>query len=114
MFKLANLIMSGIKFLGADPTPIEDWGWVNKTVSAINSILIPILSIVAAAGTVWAIVLGINMARADSQEKREEAKKRLVSLIVGIVVLVVLIVFFTTLFPLILEEVAGVEVLDVT
>ncbi len=109
MFQLANSFM---KFLGwtfkdaqgnivtaDDPT----WGWVVKITDAVQVILAPILAIVAAAGVIWAIVLGVQMARADSSDKRDEIKKRLIGLVVGIAILVVLIIFFTTLFPLIMD-----------
>ncbi len=84
------------------------YGWVKTIINSINTILVPILAIVAAAGIIWAIVLGVNMARADSTDKREESKKRLIFLIIGIVVLVVLIIFFTTLFPLIIKSTVGI------
>ncbi len=108
MFQLANAIMriSG-GFLGASLEDVKDditWGWVYDLTSAIKTILVPILAIVAAAGMIWAIVLGVNMARADSTEKREEAKKRLIGLVVGIVIMVALIAFFAGLFPLIMEQ----------
>ncbi len=85
------------------------YGWVKTIINSINTILVPILAIVAAAGIIWAIVLGVNMARADSTDKREECKKRLIFLIIGIVVLVVLIIFFTTLFPLIIKSTVGIS-----
>ena len=84
------------------------YGWVKTIINSINTILVPILAIVAAAGIIWSIVLGVNMARADSTDKREESKKRLIFLIIGIVVLVVLIIFFTTLFPLIIKSTVGI------
>ena len=120
MFQLANAIMKmSAGFMGSqefwrkwfndkdlpkDKTDVLDaqYGWVETIYNGIMTILVPLLAIVAAAGTIWAIVLGVNMARADSTEKREEAKKRLIGLVIGIVILVVLIVFFTTLFPVIL------------
>lgn len=106
MYQLANLV---IKFssLGAGWRDYEGdstWGWVYTVVNTVYIILGPILAVVAAAGVIWAIVLGINMARADSQDKRDEAKKRLISLIVGIAIMVVLIVFFYTLFPIIMNS----------
>lgn len=105
MFQLANLIMKGATMAGYEArysgTKFE---WVDTIISAVFTILGPILAIVAVAGIIWAIVLGINMARADSTEKREESKKRLISLVVGIVVLVVVIVFFYTLFPSIINK----------
>ena len=120
MFQLANAIMKmSAGFMGSqefwrkwfnnkdlpkEKTDVLDaqYGWVESIYNGIMTILVPLLAIVAAAGIIWAIVLGVNMARADSTEKREEAKKRLIGLVIGIVILVVLIVFFTTLFPVIL------------
>ncbi len=120
MFQLANAIMKmSAGFMGSDafwknwfPDADADklkkldtqFGWVEQIYNGIMTILVPILAIVAAAGIIWAIVLGVNMARADSTDKREEAKKRLIGLVVGIVILVVLIIFFTTLFPVILRS----------
>lgn len=107
MFKLANLVM---RFLG-DVTFWTNWGyseadastmdtkypWVPTLYNTIVQVLVPIIAVVAAAGTIWAIYLGIQMARADSQDKRDESKKRLISVIIGIAIMVVLILFFTTL-----------------
>lgn len=81
-----------------------EFGWVRQIVEAVKTILVPVLAIVAAAGIVWAIVLGVQMARADSTDKREECKKRLIGLIVGIVVLVVVMLFFLVLFPTIMKS----------
>lgn len=94
LFQLANLFMRGVSLLGADGDYKADWSWIDKVDAGVRTILVPIISILGAAGVIWAIVLGVNMARADSTEKREEAKKRLISLIVGIVIMVALIVFF--------------------
>ena len=97
-FKLANIFMRGTAFLGdtgTDADIVEGAKYISETVvNTIKSVLVPILGIVGAAGVIWAIVLGINMARADSAEKREESKKRLISLIVGIVIMIALIFFF--------------------
>lgn len=102
LFQLANLFMKGVSFLGAD---IESGANVvaDTIDTTVKSVLIPILTILGAAGIIWAIVLGVNMARADSTEKREEAKKRLISLIIGIVIMVVLIIFFAVGFTPMLE-----------
>ena len=72
----------------------EGWEWVENIVNAINTLLWPLLIIVGAAGSIYAIIIGVNMARADSAEKREESKKRLINVIVGIAVTVALILFF--------------------
>lgn len=96
-FKLANIFMRGAAFLGADTDKdiVSGAEYISENVvNTITSVLVPILAIVGAAGIIWAIVLGINMARADSAEKREETKKRLISLIVGIVIMIALVFFF--------------------
>ena len=66
------------------------------------------LTIVGAAGMIYAIILGVNMARADSTEKREEAKKRLINVIVGVAIMVALILlcvlFIEAILPNILPE----------
>lgn len=72
----------------------DEWGWVKNLVSAIDTLLYPLLVVVGAAGTIYAVVLGVNMARADSTEKREEAKKRLINVIVGLAITIALILFF--------------------
>ena len=70
---------------------LGQFNWVYDIKDAFNTIMWPILIVVAAAGTIYAIVLGINMARADSTEKREEAKKRVINVLIGMVIIVALI-----------------------
>ena len=84
----------------------EGFEWVENILGAIDLVLWPILIVVAAAGTIYSVVIGVTMARADSTEKREEAKKRLVNVIIGIVVVIALILFFRLL-PEILVALLG-------
>ena len=49
------------------------------------------------------IYVGVKMARAESSDQREEAKKRLINIIVAVVVTIALILFFNLLLPLILD-----------
>ena len=78
---------------GVDDLPPE-WGWVKNIVSAVDTLLYPLLIVVGAFGMIYAVVLGVNMARADSTEKREEAKKRLINVVVGLAIIIALILFF--------------------
>ena len=71
-----------------------DWSWVWTIVNAIKSVLWPMLIVVCAAGMIYAVILGVNMARADSTDKREEAKKRLINVLIGLAIIVALILFF--------------------
>lgn len=96
----------------------EDFGWVQTLNATLRTILVPILSVVAAAGAIYAVVIAVQMARADSGEKREEAKKRLISIIVAVVVLAALILFFLVFMPMILEAILknkpGFEGVDIS
>ncbi len=49
------------------------------------------LILVATAGTIYAVVLGVNMARAETADKREEAKKRIINAIMALVITIALI-----------------------
>ena len=86
----------------------SDFEWVYQVSDAISMVLWPILIVVAAAGSIYAIVLGVNMARADSTEKREEAKKRVINVLVGMVIIVALILllqlFLNTILPAFIGE----------
>lgn len=102
MTLLMTKIMAGIsslginwdEVLGAEGSELRTkFGWVIDVVNAVYLVLVPILVIVGAAGMIYAIILGVNMARADSTEKREEAKKRLINVIVGVAIMIALILF---------------------
>lgn len=69
----------------------DGYAFLIPILELIDSALIPVIIVILAAGTIYAVVLGVNMARADSTEKREEAKKRLINAIVGFGVIVVLL-----------------------
>jgi len=55
-------------------------------VDILDSMLLPILILLGTAGSIYAIVLGVNYSKAESADKREEAKKRMINAIIGIVV----------------------------
>lgn len=71
--------------------------------NVLYPILYAILAVVGAAGIIYAIVLGVNLARAEDQSKRDEAKKRLITTLIAIAITVALVIFFNELFPMILE-----------
>ena len=68
--------------------------WLNTLVSTVISLINPILIIVAVAGIVYSIVVGVRFVKADNKEQREEAKQKLITVIIGIVVTIVLIALF--------------------
>ena len=69
-------------------------GWIRTLISAIYKIIGPILLVVATAGIIYAIVVGVKFVRAEDKSQRDEAKSKLISVIVGIVVTAVLIALF--------------------
>ena len=87
----------------------EPWTWVGNVINAINTLLYPLLVIVGAAGMIYAVVIGVQMARADSTEKREEAKKRLINVIVGLAIIIALILFFKLFIDVILPAFVSPE-----
>ena len=87
----------------------ENYGWLTKLLNSIEWVMWIALILVGACGAVYAIYVGVKMARADSSEQREEAKKRLINIIVSIVVTIALILFFNVVLPLILD---GLDVFE--
>ena len=83
--------------------------WLPKLLTSIEWILWVALILVGACGAIYAIYVGVKMARADSSEQREEAKKRLINIIVSIVVTIALILFFNLILPLILNSLGVFE-----
>ena len=61
-----------------------------KVINYINSILAAIIGVAVAIGIVYAIVVGVRMARANNAEEREEAKKKVIYVVLGIAVAVAL------------------------
>ena len=68
-----------------------DWAFLNPVIEVLRAALIPILILVGTAGMIYAIVLGVKLARAETTEQRDEAKKRLINAIIALVVMIALI-----------------------
>ena len=52
---------------------------IDTLVSTVISLVNPILIIVAVAGIVYSIVVGVRFVKADTKEEREEAKQKLIA-----------------------------------
>ena len=91
MFNMAQKIV-GMRYMLGE----EELTQVEKIVKPIDELfdvmIVPLLSLIGGAGTIYAIVLGVQYSKAESSDKREEAKKRLVNTIIGFVVVFVLLV----------------------
>lgn len=100
LFKLATL---------AAPTPgTTNWSWVWDIVNFLKSLLPYLLVVVAAAGSIYAVVLGIKMARAEDPAAREEAKKRIINFIIAFAVTSILILLLN-LFVANFESITGIK-----
>lgn len=64
--------------------------FLNPLIQFLNAWYIPIIIMLVAGGIIYAIILGINLAKSDSSEKREIMKKRIVNASLTIVIVVAL------------------------
>lgn len=62
-----------------------------------------IFGIAGVAGVIYSIYLGLQLARADDQSKRDDVKKHLVTVIVAIAVTLALVLFFLHILPAIVS-----------
>lgn len=68
--------------------------WVKIITNAIEDFLGPLLIILCSVGTIYAVVVGIKMLKAEKKEDREENKHRLINIAITIVAVIVLIAIF--------------------
>ena len=71
--------------------------WQDKIVNAVENILVPVLVIGCSIGTIWAVIVGIKMMKADDKSARDENKAKLVNIAIAIVSTAVLIWLFYAL-----------------
>lgn len=88
MSSLGLLLGSWAEPIRNDPT----YGFLAPIIDFIESALLPIMIVLIAVAAIYAIILGVNMAKAESAEKREEAKKRIINFIIGAVVIIVVLI----------------------
>ena len=67
------------------------WDWVTSITSFLETVLPYLLIVVATAGTIYAVILGVKMARAEDAGARDEAKKRIINFIIALAVTILLI-----------------------
>ncbi len=77
--------------------------WLNELYNTLPLILYTIIAVVGGAGAVYAIILGINLAKSESDDARKTAQNRIKNTIIGIVVLLALVLFITLIIPEILH-----------
>ena len=93
---------SSVTFMGNSYKIAKSFDWLQTLFNVVSWVLIPLFIAVAAGGAIYAVVLGVNLARAEDAERRDAAKKRLIWAIVGfasIIVLILLLNFLMRLIP---------------
>ncbi len=73
----------------------------------LNAILWPAIGLVGSIGTIYCIILGVKLARADEAGSREKAKKDLIGAIIGFVVIFVLILALQIAMPILQDWVSS-------
>ena len=86
-----------------------EYDWLNTLFNVLNPILYAIMAVVGAAGAIYAIILGVNLAKAEDTSKRDEAKKHLITVLIAVAVTIALVLFFTQLMPSIIGAFLGGE-----
>ena len=102
-----NLLMNML--LADEVDPFEGYEWLEPLVKVLQSIVLPVLIVVATAGVIYAIYLGVMMAKAEDEGKREEAKKRIINVVIAIAVTIVLMVLFYALIKFLPDILANAQ-----
>jgi Na+-translocating ferredoxin:NAD+ oxidoreductase RnfA subunit len=65
---------------------------VAPIVGLLNMVLVPAMGLVGALGTIYCIILGVKLAKAEEPQDRDKAKNSLKNAIIGFVLIFVLII----------------------
>ena len=77
------------------PMNITKQGWYTslmQIVDIVDGLLNPLLIIGGTVGMIFVIILGVNFSKAESADKREEAKKRMINAIIGVVITLLMLI----------------------
>lgn len=67
-----------------------DLKYLNPFIDFLNEWYVQIILLLVAAGLIYAIILGVNLAKSDNSDKRDMAKKRIVNASFTVIIVVVL------------------------
>lgn len=87
-----NRILMSMSMLGANDITDTTTEVGNAVITYLNLVLSILLGIAAAVAAIYAIVVGVRMARANNAEEREEAKKKVIYTVAGVLIAIALII----------------------
>lgn len=85
---MKNFLMS-IGMLLSSSTRLKDTA--EKVSEILKTIVGPCFSVLASLGVIYMVVLGVQYAKSESDDKRAETKKRIVNLAIGVVIMVLML-----------------------
>ena len=88
---------------------VSKLSWIAKVFGPISIVMYILMGLVGAAGAVYAIYLGVMLAKAEDQSKRDEARKHLITVLIAVACTVVLVLFFNLLLPEIVVKLISVK-----
>ena len=62
-----------------------------KVSEILKTIVGPCFTVLASLGVIYMVVLGVQYAKSESDDKRAETKKRIVNLAIGVVIMVLML-----------------------
>lgn len=81
-----------IKPTEGENTPDWIYSILVPILKVLDNLLVPVIIILGVAGMIYAIVIGVQYAKAESSDKRDEAKKRLINAVIGVVIMLVALI----------------------
>lgn len=98
---MSSILLSISMMCAIDFSPI-----LEPVLEVLNAILWPAIALVGSIGTIYCIILGVKLAKADEAGSREKAKKDLIGAIIGFVIIFVLIVGLKIAMPILQDWVS--------
>ena len=71
--------------------------WANDIFNALEKFLVPFLIILCGVGLIWAVVVGVQMIKADTKDAMDNNKQRLINIGITVVSVIALIAVFYAL-----------------
>ena len=86
-------------------TFIGDLAWLQDVYEILPPILYTILAVIGGVGSVYAIILGVNLAKSDDESKRKAAASRMKNTIICVGILLVLVLLINIGIPELLRAI---------